>query len=243
MLKPFLPLLIFVLFFTFANAQKKPAAEFYKSGITFKNNNKLTEALTAFNKAVLFKKDYDSAYVEIGNIYIKSGNIDGGLSNYKKALAINPTYTEALIGMGKIYRDAKPNYDSALIYYNAALKTDSTNKETFYALAWTHNAKKEFDKAIPYAIKALEIDNKYKPAYGELGYAYRSTKKFAECIEQLKKNLAVSVVDVAFLYSGYAYTELNNKEGALQQYEELKKINERMAAALKQKIDKMEVQD
>ncbi len=240
MLKSFLPLLFLVLFFSVANAQKKPAAEFYKSGIIYKNNNKLTEALTAFNKAVLLKKDYDSAYVEIGNIYIKSGNVNGGMSNYKNALAINPIYTEALIGMGKIYRDAKPNYDSALYFYNAALKTDSTNKETFYALAWTHNAKKEHDKAIPYAIKALEIDNNYKPAYGELGYAYRSTKKFTECIDQFKKNLAVSVVDVAFLYSGYAYTELNNKEGALQQYEELKKINERMAVSLKKKIDAMQ---
>ena len=95
-------------------------------------------------------------------------------------------------------------------------------------------------KAIPYAVKALEIDNNYRPAYGELGHAYRASKKFAECVEQLKKNLAVSVVDIAYLYSGFAYTELNNKEAALQQYEELKKINEKMAAALKKKIDAMQ---
>jgi tetratricopeptide (TPR) repeat protein len=240
MLKKFLPLLFLLFFFSAADAQMYNAAYFYRSGLQLRDNNKFPEALTAFTKAVSLNKKFDSAYVEMGNIYLKSGDGNNGIINFKKALAVNPNYAEALAGMGKFYRDFKQNYDSALIYYNAAAKIDGTNKETFYALAWTHNARKEYDKAIPYAVKALEIDNKYRPAYGELGHAYNATKKYAECVEQLKKNLAVSVVDLAYLYSGFAYTELNNKEAALQQYEELKKINERMATSLKKKIDAMQ---
>jgi tetratricopeptide (TPR) repeat protein len=240
MLKQFLPVLIFLFFFSAATAQMYTAAGFYRSGMEYKNNNKFPEALTAFDKAVSLRKNFDSAYVEMGNIYLLSGDVDNGISNFKKALAINPKYTGALIAMGKIYRDSRQNFDSAIIYYGAAAKIDSTNKETFYALAWTYNAKQEYDKAIPNAVKALEIDNEYRPAYGELGHAYHASKKFAEGIEQFKKNLAVSVVDVAMLYSGFCYTELNNKEGALQQYEELKKVNERMAASLKKKIDAMQ---
>ena len=165
--------------------------------------------------------------------------MDMGIYNYKKALQINPNYIAALIGMGKIYRDARQNLDSAIIFFNAAEQLDKTNKETYYALAWIYNAKKDYDRAIPYAVRSLEIDNTYKPAYGELGHAFRSTKKYTECIEQLKKNLAVSVVDVALLYSGYCYTELKNKEGAMQEYEALLKVNEKMAGALKKKIDAM----
>lgn len=239
MFKHLLPALICLFTFSAANAQSKKAASYFKSGIQFRNNNQFAEALGEFNKAISFNKKFDSAYVEIGNIYSKGGSIDNGLINYKKALAINPKYTDALIGMGKLYRDARQNLDSAIIFYNAAVKLDSTNKETFYALAWIYNAKKEYEKAIPYAVKSLEIDNTYKPSYGELGHAYRITKKYNEAIEQFKKNLAVSVVDVALLYSGYCYTELNDKEGALQQYEALKKVNEKMAGALMKKIDFM----
>lgn len=241
MLKRFLPLLAFVLFFSAVHAQISKAKQYYKSGIQLRNTAQFPEALEAFNKAVEFNKNFDSAYVEIGNIYSKSGNTDLAISNYNKALAINPNYADALFGMAKIYRDAIKQLDTAINYFNAAARLDSTNKEIFYGLAWSYNARKEHDLAITYAIKALEIDNNYKPAYGELGFAYRSTKKFAECIEQFKKNLAISVVDVAFLYSGYAYIELNNKEGAMQQYEALMKINERMAGALKNKIDAMPV--
>jgi tetratricopeptide (TPR) repeat protein len=239
MLKIFLPFLISVLFFLPAQAQVDKAKQHYNSGIKFKNSNQFTEALAAFYKATALNKMLDSAYAEMGNIYSKTGKIDTAFISYSKALAINSKYADALFGMGKLYRDAIKKYDSAIYYFDAASKIDSTNKEIFYGLAWTYNSLKEHDAAIIYAVKSLEIDNTYKPAYGELGHAYRATKKYAECIEQLKKNLAVSVVDVAYLYSGYCYTELNNKEGAMQQYEALKKINERMAAALKRKIDSM----
>ena len=241
MLKRFLPFLICLTFFSAAHAQRKNARQFYKAGIAFKQVNNFGEALNSFTKAVSLDKKYDSAYVEMGNIYIGGGNMDLAIINYKQALAINADYTAALIGLGKIYRDSRQNFDSAIIYYTAAEKIDKTNKETYYALAWIYNAKKEHEKAIPYAIKSLEIDNTYKPAYGELGYAYRSTKKYSEAIEQFKKNLAVSVVDVVYLYIGYCYIELKNKEGAMQQYEALNKINEKMAGALLKKIEAMPV--
>ena len=239
MLKRSLPLLLSVLFFSTAHAQVSKAQQRYNTGIKLRNNNQFPEALNEFKTALVYDKKFDSAYVEIGNIQSKSGDMDQAMSNYKKAVAINPKYADAFFGMAKIYRDAIKKYDSAIYYFDAALKFDSTNKEIFYGLAWTYNARKEHDQAIPYGIKALEIDNNYKPAYGELGHAYRSTKRYADCIEQFKKNLAVSVVDIAHLYSGYCYTELNNKEGAMQQYEALMKINQKMAGALKKKIDAM----
>jgi tetratricopeptide (TPR) repeat protein len=241
MLKRFLPFLVFILFFSAANAQVSKAKQHYNLGIQLRDSSKFPEALAEFNKATALNKNFDSAYVEIGNIYSKGGKMDTAIINYNKALAVNPKYADALFGMGKIYRDAIKKYDSAIYYFDAAAKLDSTNKEIFYSLAWTYNATKLHDRAIPYAVKALEIDNTYRPAYGELGYAYNSTKKYAECIEQFKKNLAVSVVDVAYLYSGLSYIQLNNKEGAMQQYEALMKINERMATSLKKKIDAMPV--
>jgi tetratricopeptide (TPR) repeat protein len=237
MLKRFLPVLSCLILFSTANAQRKNAMPFYKAGLAYMQSSNFGEALNSFAKAVSLDKKYDSAYVEMANLYSGSGQIDSAIANYNRALVINPKYTLALIGMGKICRDATHNLDSALIYYNAAEQLDKTNKETYYALAWIYNAKKEYEKAIPYAVRSLEIDNTYKPSYGELGHAYRASKKFAECIEQLKKNLAVSVVDVALLYSGFAYLELNDKAGAIQQYEALLKVNEKMAAGLKRKID------
>lgn len=238
-MKKILPFLTVVLLFSAAHAQTNTASSYYQSGINYKNNNQLAEALGAFNKAVKLKKNFDSAYVEIGNVNLLTKNVDLGISNYKKALAINPKNTDALMAMGKVYRYSTANIDSALFYFSMAAEIDSTIKEAFYNIAWAFNSKKEYDKAIQHAVKALEIDNGYRAAYGELGFSYSLSKKYAEAVVQFKKNLSVSKVDIAMLYAGYAYISLNNKEAALEQYEALKKINERMANNLRKKIDAM----
>ncbi len=69
MLKRFLPFLLFVLFFSAAHAQVNTAKQHYRSGIQLKNNNQFPEAFAEFNKAIELNKNFDSAYVEIGNIY------------------------------------------------------------------------------------------------------------------------------------------------------------------------------
>jgi tetratricopeptide (TPR) repeat protein len=223
--------------FTTAEAQVITASFYYKSGLQLTEQNKFPEAITAFNNAIKLNKKFDSAYVQAADLYSKSGNWDAAFFNYKKAISINPKFSNAFAGMGKFYRDSKQNLDSALYFYQMAASLDTTNKEAFYSIAWCFNAKKEYDSAISYAVKSLAIDNKYRPGYSELGHAYNASKKYVDAIVQFKKNLAISVVDVAYLYSGYCYLELNNKEGALEQYEALNKINEKMAAALKRKID------
>ena len=238
-LKRFLPAFLFLFFFSAARAQMYNPAYFYSAAMQLKKNNKFLEALAAFNQSVSLDNKFDSAYFEMGNVYLQLQQDDNAIASYKKAVAVNPKYTDAFVALGKVYRYARQNFDSVIFYNRAALKVDTASKEAFYSMAWAYNAKQDYDKAIAHAVKALEIDNKYRAAYGELGHAYRASKKFADGVEQFKKNLSVSVVDVAMLYLGFCYTEVNNKEAALQLYEELKKINEKMAATLKKKIDAM----
>ena len=241
MLKKILP--VFIAFFAIAavNAQPgKKAVEFYKAGLKLKSENKFPDALVAFNTATRFYLQYDSAWVEAGTLYRNSNQLDYSIFCYNRAIAVSPKMEAAWIALGNLYRDVKPNLDSALICFSKALSIDSTNKETYYSMAWCYNAKSEFNNAIPYAIKALEIDNNYRAAYNELGHAYRRSEKFAEAIAQFKKNIAISPVDLAMLYAGYCYTMLKDKEGALEQYEALKKINEKMAASLKKQIDALQ---
>ncbi|HMU71114.1 MAG TPA: tetratricopeptide repeat protein [Ferruginibacter sp.] len=231
-----------LLFFSTASIAQKPAnaRSFYLKGIQLRNQNKFVEAVAAFQKAIKLDKKMDSAYFEIGLIFSRTQFADSAVWYYGKAIAVNPKMDVAHIALGNLYRDVKNKPDSAIASYFNALKTDSLNKLTYYSIAWCYNAKGESEKAIPYAIKSLEIDNNYKPGYNELGYAYRTTGKYREAIEQFKKNIAISPVDIAMLYTAYCYIELKEKDGAMEQYEALKKVNEKMADGLKKKIDAMQ---
>jgi tetratricopeptide (TPR) repeat protein len=188
--------------------------------------------------ASLLYNNYDSAYVQMGDLSIKQNKFDSAILYYTKALQINPRQVLAYIGMGNIYKNVKDEYDKAISNYSAALKIDSTNKETYYNIAWCYNAKTDYDNAIIYALKALDIDNNYRAAYGELGHAYHLSKKYADAIEQFKKYIALSGNPLPMLYSGLCYIELKDKDGAMKMYEELKKTDSKMAESLKRNIDK-----
>jgi tetratricopeptide (TPR) repeat protein len=229
---------IFISAFVMAQPPKQAVA-FYEKGLAFEQNGMIPQALTSYKKAISLYKKYDSAYMHAGLAYVSISKPDSAILLLKNAVKMNPGFANAYVAMGNIYRDVIKRQDDAIENYLKALKIDSTNKLTYYSLAWCNNAKEYYREAVKYGVKALEIDNNYKPAYNELGHAYRQLKAYEEGIAQFKKNLAISVNDLPMLYIGYCYMELNQKDKALEMYEELKKINEKMAGAMKKRLDTM----
>lgn len=236
-------LIAFATFFLILNGlcaqPPKAAVNAYKKGMMLKDKGMYAESLQSFRNALSFYKKYDSALVEMGNIYFKGNKPDSAALYFGKALVINPKQANAYTGFGNINRDVKANYDEALKNYYAAIRYDSSNKETFYSIAWCYNTKKLYDSAILYAIRSLQIDNNYRPGYSELGHAYHASKKYREAIEQFKKNLAISVNEQPLLYSGLCYIELKDKNGATDMYNQLVRLQSKMADALKKKIDEI----
>jgi tetratricopeptide (TPR) repeat protein len=241
MLKYFFTLMAGIVITAAVIAQPSVKAKaFFNNGIKFKESGMVLEAVASFKKAIALNKKYDSAYLELGMLYVKFSKADSAIMTLKNAVKFNPAFTNAYIAMGNIYRDYTKNPDEAIVNYLSALKTDSSNKATLYSIAWCYNAKEYHREAIKYAIKALEIDNNYKPAYNELGHAYRKLGAYEEAVTQFKKNMAVSVNELPYLYSGYCYIELKQKENALLMFDELNKLNPKMAEALKKRIDTMQ---
>ena len=215
----------------------KNAVNFYKTGITLRDKGMYPEAMKAFKQATILYKKYDSAYLEMGNICVKLNRIDSAVSYYKKATVANPKQVMAYMSMGNIYRDNKSNIDSALLCYLPAVRIDSTDKVIFYSIAWCYNAKTKYDSAIIYAARALDLDNGYRPAYGELAHAYHASKKYNEAMEQFKKNIAISEVDLPMYYLGLCYLELNHKEEAQKLCDRLNKMGSKLGESLKKRIE------
>jgi tetratricopeptide (TPR) repeat protein len=197
------------------------------------------DAMASFFKAVALYKQYDSAWMQMAGINVKFSSFDTAISFYKKALAINPKYVQALIDIALLYKNIKMDVNTALDYYLKAVAIDSSNKEALTLVAWCYNSLKDYDKAISYSVNALAVDNNYKPAYNELGHAFHMSGRFADGIVQFKKNIAESPNELPMLYCGLCYIELKDKAGALSMYDELIKISSKLADGLKRKIDQL----
>jgi tetratricopeptide (TPR) repeat protein len=227
--------------FTIAEAQPvSKAVPIYKKAKQMQDQGMYLEAVAAYKKAILADKSYDSSHLALASLYLLISQNDSAVRVLKAAVKNKPAFTSAHELLGMVHRDYIKNSAEAILHYSNAVKYDSTNKATWYALAWCSNDLKKYSEAVPYAIKALDIDNSYRPAYNELAHAYRRLGTFEEAIATFKKRIAISVTDQPLYYSGLCYIELKNKEDAMRMYEELVKIQAKSAAALKKRIDAMQ---
>ena len=64
-------------------------------GNALQDQDKLEEAIEAYNKALSFKPDYAEAYKNMGNALQGQGKLEEAIEAYNKALTIKPDYAEA----------------------------------------------------------------------------------------------------------------------------------------------------
>ena len=69
-------------------------------GIALQKQNKLEEAIEAYNKALAIKPDYCRRYYNMGIALQGQGKLEEAIEAYNKALAIKPDYARRLLQHG-----------------------------------------------------------------------------------------------------------------------------------------------
>ncbi|MBD2441183.1 protein kinase [Nostoc sp. FACHB-110] len=111
------------------------------------------------------------------------------ITNYEKALKIQPNAWDVHYGLGTFYDDEGKN-DLAQQQYELALKNNSQAIPVMNNLSRLKNLKGEYDAAITLALQGLPRtkDSKLQAAlYKNLGWAKLEQKKFSEAKEYLEK--------------------------------------------------------
>ena len=221
------------------NAQPpKNAVSFYNKGQKLKEQGMFYEAIQSFKKATVLYRSYDSAYLEWSGLYERMNKPDSAVWVLRNAIRQNPKLKSGFISLANLFKDKKMNFDSAALYYSAALQLDSTDKETLYNISWCYNSVKDYEKAIVYAVKLLDQDINHRKAYGEMAHAYHALKKYDEALVQFKKYAALSTCELPLVYSGFVYLELNQFDNVQQTMDELTKKGFKQASdGLKKRWD------
>jgi tetratricopeptide (TPR) repeat protein len=219
-------------------AQPKTAEENYVEAMKLVKQEKLTEALPFFNKAIRLNPKHVNAYTQVGLVFVRINNSKDALTCLKQAVKLKKDNAIAYNGLGVLYKNVIGKADSALFYFKklVPIKADTTT-ESCYNIGWGYNATQQYDSAIVYLKKALAINNDFKTGYKEISYSFYKSKKLQEGVEYFKSRLAISVVDVNLYYIGLMNSELGNKEEAMKYHEQLKAINERSATSLLKRIE------
>jgi len=193
------------------DASRKKAEEFYQTGLRLLRANQVTDAISAWEKAVEIYPDYAAAHFQLGLTFKKTGDRFKGrkeTDNAKKA------YAMAIIHYNKVVQLTPKD---ASVYNNLA--------NVYYSLADYDTAIEGYKRAI--AIKSDDPDYHYNlaNAYGKKGIAKEAIKHYKEAI-RIEPNYFDAYYNLANLYE-----KIKDHESAIRYYEEYVKRENRPSEA------------
>lgn len=151
----------------------------------FVKNARYEEALKDIRISLNKDSLHPSALVTLGDAYLNLGQPVMAENAYARALKIQPSSNDALLGMARYYLVLK-NHDQSLALTAKAIIHQSFNPTAYYLAAWSFMEKGDTLSALKNYLKAVEQKPDYFDAHVHLGILY--SKKQPQMAEAFFKN-------------------------------------------------------
>ena len=139
---------------------------------------------------------------------LKEGHYDRAITNFDKAIEINPRFAEAYNNRGIAYKE-KGQYDKAITNYKNAIEIDPRLAAAYGNRGSAYAKKGEYDKAISDCTKAIEINSGNAMLYFNRGVVYMEKGQHEKAIADYSKAIELNP----------RYTEAYNNRGVCYFYQ------------------------
>jgi nitrous oxidase accessory protein NosD len=131
----------------------------------------------------------------------------------------------------------RSKWGEALAVYQQATEIAPNNAKAFNALGWAYNAMGRHGEAFAPLVKAIQLNSQLAEAHYGIAYAYLGSDSYAKALGFLKTAVRLKPNHVDARYSlGLACLELGDNKCALDQYNALKNLDDKLAQELYQEI-------
>lgn len=170
-----------------------------EQGKEFLKNNAFKKAEQVFLKVISAKHEFADVYNMMGVINHQTGQLEDAIGYFKKALSINPRYTEAMLNLSVLYNDVG----------EYKLAKDLVNK-------FKKESKKGSDQMDPY------LRGKLANKHAEVGDLYRGLGLFAKAAGEYGRALELSPTyyDIR-IKLGVSLREQGKKAEALKEFQKI----------------------
>ncbi len=139
-------------------------------GVGFAAEDKLDEALIAYQEAIRLNPTRENAYVNIGNALTKQGDFEQAIQYFENSLQLKQS-RYALNGLGVLYEKEK-KYDEAYHYYLQALEGHPEYGDAHFNIANILMKLGKIDEAITHFETAIRLKPENSQIFANLGNAY-----------------------------------------------------------------------
>jgi len=167
------------------------AEVYFLKGNLFERQQKLEEAMSAYQKAIDLDPEFTRSYYNLGVLLLVQEKAVKASEMFDQLVRKEPRFISDFLRIGRMFILQK-DYLTAHRYLKMAVEVKPT-ANAYNDLAVISIFEKDFDNSIQYALKSVELDPKLASAYNNLGVAYANGKKdFAKAIEYYKQAIALN---------------------------------------------------
>lgn len=141
-------------------AYSPDATDWYEQGNRFMKNKNYTQAIGAYNEAIIIAPDYYEAWNSKADALNRAQQFNEALIASDKALSLNPEYVSGWINRGYILYNLGRNADE-LKAYETAISIDPSNAEAWFNKGYSLAGMKRYDEAISAFDKVQSLNPKY----------------------------------------------------------------------------------
>ncbi|MDA8430852.1 MAG: tetratricopeptide repeat protein [Geobacteraceae bacterium] len=141
--------------------------------------DRLDDALTCYQAALLYQPDLLSALFNMGNAYRSLGKLDHAQACYQRVCELNNDFIPAYLCLGEIAKEMKA-YGQARTYYDQALSINVSCVDAIRGLAEICQAEEKYDEAARTYRMALAQQPDLTAVWNQLGTVYHSLERLEE---------------------------------------------------------------
>lgn len=204
-------------------------------------DNKNDEALKAFQKALAFDPQNNTAQTYIGKLNLAKGNTFEAIKMFKTMVQAQPSSIDAHMNLANAYLQDK-QYSESEKEFKAAAKLDPSNPLPEYSLGLQYANTNRLTEAENMFLKVKKVSPNDGNVYYALGMVYNKEGRYEDASKNLEKSLSLKKNFPAANYElGVAYAGLGKTEDAQKQLSILKNSSPSLASDLQFTLEKPQI--
>ena len=170
-------------------------------------------------------------HITLGNAYNRQKRYGPALTEYKKALKVNPNHHIAYNNLGNVYR-RQGHYDDAMAAYQKSLEINPNYALAHANLGRAYRGEGRYEDSIAELEKAIKLNPNRAYFHNNLSLTLRRMGRVEEAIEACKKAIAVDPnYKWAYRNLGRLYKETGRLEDAISALKKALEIDPNYSSA------------
>jgi tetratricopeptide (TPR) repeat protein len=192
---------------------------YFAKGLLLANQKRFAEAEETIRLGIKVAPESAVGHYYLGRIGVEGKDLDKAVTNFEKALTLNPAFEPAYVALGSVY-EANQQRDKAIAVYRRYLQSiNPRNREIRHHVVRLQIGAKNYEEALQELEGMLAEDPGDLDAQLRIGLIYGEQKNYPKAIERLNNILAARPAELKVRdYLGYLYEESKDYPKAVEAY-------------------------